>query len=122
MGLDLTRRDLQAAAKAKGQPWDAAKGFDASAPASVLMPVARGGHPHAAALTLSVNGELRQHGNTADMLFDVAAIIHELSRLWTLAAGDLIYTGTPAGVGPLARGDRLSASLEGVASLAVDIA
>ncbi len=122
VGLDLTRRDLQAAAKAKGQPWDAAKGFDASAPASVLMPVARGGHPHAAALTLSVNGELRQHGNTADMLFDVAAIIHELSRLWTLAAGDLIYTGTPAGVGPLARGDRLSASLEGVASLAVDIA
>lgn len=117
VGLDLTRRDLQAAAKAKGHPWDAAKGFDASAPASLLVPVARCGHPQAAALRLSVNGELRQHGNTADMLFDVAAIIHELSLLWTLAPGDLIYTGTPAGVGPLVRGDRLEASLTGIASL-----
>lgn len=117
VGLDLTRRDLQAIAKTKGQPWDAAKGFDASAPASVLVPVARCGHPQAAALTLAINGEQRQHGDIADMLFDVAAIIHELSLLWTLAPGDLIYTGTPAGVGPLVRGDRLEASLTGIASL-----
>ncbi len=121
VGLDLTRRDLQAAAKAKGHPWDAAKGFDGSAPTSVLVPATRCGHPHTAALTLSVNGELRQHADTADMLFDVAAIIHELSRLWTLAAGDLIYTGTPAGVGPLVRGDHVSAALEGIATLAARI-
>ena len=117
VGLDLTRRDLQAAAKAKGHPWDAAKGFDASAPASVLVPVAICGHPAHAALTLDVNGERRQHGDIADMIFDVASIIHELSKLWTLAPGDLIYTGTPAGVAALARGDRVVATLGDLASL-----
>lgn len=117
VGLDLTRRDLQAAAKAKGHPWDAAKGFDASAPASVLVPVARCGHPRRGVLTLQVNGEPRQRGDIADMIFGVAAIIHELSKLWTLAPGDLVFTGTPAGVAALARGDRFSAELEGIARL-----
>jgi len=117
VGLDLTRRDLQAAAKAKGHPWDAAKGFDASAPASVLMPVATGGHPAHAALTLDVNGERRQHGDIGDMIFDVAAIIHELSKLWTLAPGDLVYTGTPAGVAALDRGDRVRATLGDIVAL-----
>ena len=117
VGLDLTRRDLQAAAKAKGHPWDAAKAFDASAPASVLVPVATCGHPAHAALTLDVNGERRQHGDIADMIFDVASIIHELSKLWTLAPGDLIYTGTPAGVGPLLPGDVLEAGVDGVGRL-----
>ena len=117
VGLDLTRRDLQAAAKAKGHPWDAAKGFDASAPASVLVPVARCGHPRRGALTLQVNGEPRQHGDIGDMIFDVASIIHELSKLWTLAPGDLVFTGTPAGVAALARGDRFRAELEGIVAL-----
>lgn len=117
VGLDLTRRDLQAAAKAKGHPWDAAKGFDASAPASALAPVARCGHPRRGALTLQVNGESRQHGDIADMIFDVASIIHELSKLWTLAPGDLVFTGTPAGVAALARGDRFRAELEGIVAL-----
>ncbi len=117
VGLDLTRRDLQAAAKAKGHPWDVAKGFDASAPLSALRTVADVGHPHDALLTLVVNGETRQHASTAGMIFDVAAIIHELSKLWTLAPGDLVYTGTPAGVAALQRGDRLVATLAGVAQL-----
>ncbi len=117
VGLDLTRRDLQAAAKAKGHPWDAAKGFDASAPASALHRVADVGHPRSARLSLEVDGELRQQADIADMIFDVAAIIHELSRLWTLAPGDLLYTGTPAGVAALRRGDRVVAVLDGIARL-----
>jgi fumarylpyruvate hydrolase len=117
VGLDLTRRDLQAAAKAKSHPWDAAKGFDHSAPVSALQPATAIGHPSQARLTLAVNGALRQQGDIADMLFDVAAIIHELSMLWTLAPGDLIFTGTPAGVAALAPGDRFRAELEGVATL-----
>src|SRR5690606_11010105 len=81
VGLDLTRRDLQAAAKAKGHPWDAAKGFDQSAPVSAIHPVDAIGHPRDAELALQVNGELRQRATIADMIFDVAAIVHELSKL-----------------------------------------
>jgi fumarylpyruvate hydrolase len=117
VGLDLTRRDLQAAAKAKGHPWDAAKGFDQSAPVSALRRAAEIGHPRHARLSLDVNGERRQQTGIDDMIFDVAAIIHELSKLWTLAPGDLIYTGTPAGVAALHRGDQVRAELEGVAVL-----
>ncbi|HEU4663288.1 MAG TPA: fumarylacetoacetate hydrolase family protein [Dokdonella sp.] len=117
VGLDLTRRDLQAAAKVKGHPWDAAKGFDDSAPASALHRVADVGHPRSARLSLEVNGELRQQADIADMVFDVAAIIHELSLLWTLAPGDLVFTGTPAGVAALQRGDHVHARLEGIAEL-----
>ena len=117
VGLDLTRRDLQAMAKAKGHPWDAAKGFDASAPVSVLRRAEDIGHPRAGQLSLDVNGERRQQADISEMIFDVAAIIHELSKLWTLAAGDLIFTGTPAGVAMLRRNDRLHARLDGVAEL-----
>ncbi|MGA9341288.1 MAG: fumarylacetoacetate hydrolase family protein [Rhodanobacteraceae bacterium] len=117
VGLDLTRRDLQAAAKSKGHPWDAAKGFDHSAPASAIRPVTEIGHPATARLSLTVNGEIRQQASIADMVFPVASIIHELSRLWKLAPGDLIFTGTPAGVSALQRGDRFHAELEGVATL-----
>jgi len=117
VGLDLTRRDLQAAAKAKGHPWDVAKGFDQSAPVSALRRASETGHPRHAQLSLDVNGERRQQTDIADMIFDVAAIIHELSKLWTLAAGDLIYTGTPAGVAALHRGDRVRAELEGIGVL-----
>ena len=114
VGLDLTRRDLQAAAKAKGHPWDVAKGFDASAPISALRAAADMGHPRAARLRLAVNGTLRQEGDIADMLFGVADIVHELSKLFTLQPGDLVYTGTPAGVAALQRGDAFVATLDGV--------
>jgi fumarylpyruvate hydrolase len=117
VGLDLTRRDLQSAAKAKGHPWDAAKGFDASAPVSTLHRVKDIGHPREARLSLDVNGERRQQADVAEMIFDVAAIIHELSKLWMLLPGDLLFTGTPAGVAMLQRGDCVLARLDGVAEL-----
>jgi fumarylpyruvate hydrolase len=117
VGLDLTRRDLQAAAKAKSLPWDSAKAFDASAPVSALRALGEIGHPSRANLMLHVNGELRQQADIADMIFPVAEIIAELSKLFELKAGDLIFTGTPAGVGPLQRGDHFRAELDGVAAL-----
>lgn len=117
VGLDLTRRDLQAALKAKGLPWDVAKGFDASAPVSALRRAGEIGHPTCARLSLAVNGTVRQNTDIADMIFPVADIIAELSKLFELKPGDLIFTGTPAGVGPLARGDRFRAELAGVAVL-----
>jgi len=117
VGLDLTRRDLQAAAKAKGLPWDTAKGFDASAPVSALRAAGGIGHPSRARLSLRVNGEIRQDTDIADMIFPVADIIAELSKLFELKPGDLIFTGTPAGVGPLARGDAFVAELQGIATL-----
>jgi fumarylpyruvate hydrolase len=117
VGLDLTRRDLQAAAKAKGLPWDTAKGFDASAPVSALRPASEIGHPSHARLALRVNGEVRQDTDIADMIFSVADIIAELSKLFELRAGDLVFTGTPAGVGPLVRGDAFVAELQGIAKL-----
>lgn len=117
IGLDLTRRDLQATAKAKGWPWDVAKGFDHSAPVSALRRVAESGHPRHAKLSLDVNGQTRQSSNIDQMIFGVAEIIHELSKLWTLDAGDLIFTGTPAGVAALQRGDHVRAELEGIAIL-----
>lgn len=121
VGLDLTRRDLQAEMKKKSLPWDIAKAFDHSAPISAIVPFdpARAGDALRGALTLHVNGEERQSADVAGMVFSVPEIIAELSKLFTLAAGDLIYTGTPAGVAALARGDRYlarygeSARLEG---------
>lgn len=117
VGLDLTRRDLQAAMKARGLPWDVAKGFDGSAPVSALRAAAEIGHPRRARLSLSVNGEVRQDADIADMIFAIPEIIAELSKLFELKAGDLIFTGTPAGVGPLQRGDTFRASLQGIAEL-----
>src|SRR5690348_1306631 len=117
VGLDLTRRDLQAAMKAKSLPWDVAKGFDASAPVSALRAASDIGHPAHARLSLTVNGDTRQDTDIADMIFPVAEIIAELSKLFELKPGDLIFTGTPAGVGPLGRGDRFVAELQGIAVL-----
>jgi 2-keto-4-pentenoate hydratase/2-oxohepta-3-ene-1,7-dioic acid hydratase in catechol pathway len=114
VGLDLTRRDLQAEAKARGMPWDTGKAFDASAPLSALVPIAAAGDLAARTLTLEVNGERRQHGALRDLIWDVPDILAELSRLYRLRAGDLVFMGTPAGVGPLAVGDRFRASLDGV--------
>lgn len=114
VGLDLTRRDLQAEAKARGLPWDVGKAFDASAPVSELVPLAAAGDLSARTLTLEVNGERRQHGALRDLIWDVPDILVELSRLYRLRAGDLVFMGTPAGVGPLQVGDRFRASLDGV--------
>lgn len=105
IGLDLTRRDLQAAAKSKGLPWDTGKAFDYSAPVSALLPAAQIGDYRSLDLNLQVNGETRQHGQLTDLIWDVADILHELSLLYSLRAGDVIFMGTPAGVGALHVGD-----------------
>lgn len=114
VGLDLTRRDLQAEAKARGLPWDIGKAFDASAPLSEIVPAAAVGDLATRTLSLEVNGELRQRGALSDLIWNVADILHELSKLYALRAGDLVFMGTPAGVGPLQPGDSFRASLDGV--------
>lgn len=114
LGLDLTRRDLQGAAKAKGLPWDTGKAFDHSAPISAIVPVAQVGELGARKLSLQVNGQTRQSGSLADLIWTVPDILHELSKLYALRAGDLVFMGTPAGVGPLQPGDTFHAVLEGV--------
>ncbi|NJD24991.1 MAG: fumarylacetoacetate hydrolase family protein [Betaproteobacteria bacterium] len=121
VGLDLTRRDLQARAKEKGHPWDMGKGFDQSAVCGLIQPVTAVGHPASGEIRLEVNGETRQRGDLADMMWKVPAIIANLSTLVGLAPGDLIYTGTPSGVGPLQRGDRLAGRIAGVGTLAARI-
>lgn len=113
IGLDLTRRDLQAIAKAKGLPWDTGKSFDACAVASDLVMASELPAIDTLGLSLHVNGELRQQGRFADWVWDVQDILIELSRLYALKAGDLIYMGTPAGVAALQPGDRLDAALDG---------
>ena len=121
VGLDLTRRDIQGRAKEKGHPWDMGKGFDQSAVAGVIQPVAQVGHQVRGRIWLKVNGETRQDGDLAAMLWKVADIIANLSTLVRLEAGDLIYTGTPAGVGPLLRGDVLEGGVDGVGTLSARI-
>jgi len=122
VGLDLTRRDLQAVAKDAGRPWDMAKGFDASAPCSALHPVSDVGHPAQARIWLEVNGSLRQEGNLDEMIWPIADVIASLSRLVTLAPGDLIYSGTPSGVGALQPGDRVRGGVDGVDTFELTIA
>ena len=117
VGLDLTRRDLQSAAKAKGLPWDTGKGFDHSAPISALVLASEIGVLEGRTLTLRVNGETRQHGALHDLIWDVPDILHELSKLYALKAGDLIFMGTPAGVSALVPGDTFTASLDDVVTL-----
>ena len=117
VGLDLTRRDLQSAAKAKGLPWDTAKGFDHSAPVGELVPAAEAGALESRLLELEVNGELRQRAPLSDLIWSVPEILHELAKLYALRAGDLVFMGTPAGVAALQPGDRFEASLEGIVSL-----
>ncbi len=117
VGVDLTRRDIQARAKEKGHPWDMGKGFDQSAVAGAIIPVAQSGYLDRGRIWLKVNGEVRQDGDLAAMLWQVADIVANLSTLVRLEAGDLIYTGTPAGVGPLLRGDVLEGGVDGVGTL-----
>lgn len=122
VGNDLTRRDLQARAKDKGQPWDVAKGFDESAAISAIRSVSQVGHPQRGRIWLAVNGTVRQDADISELTWSVPEIIAELSTLFTLRPGDLIYTGTPAGVGALHRGDRIEGGVEGVGSLSNEIA
>jgi fumarylpyruvate hydrolase len=116
VGNDLTRRDLQGAAKKKGHPWDTGKAFDASAPISAIRPVSQG-HIERGRIWLTVNGESRQTSDVREMIWSVPDIIAELSTLFELKAGDLIYTGTPAGVGPLQPGDLIECGVEGLETL-----
>jgi fumarylpyruvate hydrolase len=118
-GVDLTRRDLQTAFRNKGQPWEASKGFDHSAPISAIRRWS--GPPPQGRIRLSVNGAVKQDAVVADMIWDVSEIIAEASKLWALAAGDLIYTGTPEGVGPLVRGDVVEGDIEGVGALSFKV-
>lgn len=120
VGVDLTRRDLQGAAKAKGQPWEAAKAFDQSAPISAIR-MMDAPSPEAA-VTLSVNGQERQRGQVGDMIWNIGEVIAKASQLWTLAAGDLIFTGTPEGVAAIARGDKVVGEIASVGRLEFTLA
>lgn len=111
VGLDLTRRDLQATAKAKGLPWDTGKGFDHSAPVSALLPAGELGALDALPITLEINGQRRQASTLDQLIWDVPEILHELSKLYALRAGDLVFMGTPAGVAALQPGDRFDARI-----------
>jgi fumarylpyruvate hydrolase len=117
VGNDLTRRDLQALAKDRRQPWDVSKGFDRSAPISAICPVSAGGHVEAGAITLAVNGVERQRADLSEMIWSVPELLARLSQLFELQPGDLVYTGTPAGVGPVRRGDVMEVAIEGLGTL-----
>jgi fumarylpyruvate hydrolase len=120
-GVDLTRRDLQDEAKSLRRPWDMSKGFDASAPIGLISPAATAGHPSRGQITLSVDGVTKQTGDLADMIWPVPDIIVFLSNLVTLMPGDLIFTGTPDGVGAVERGSRIHGSVEGVGAVSFEL-
>lgn len=121
VGLDMTRRDLQGEAKKMGRPWEVGKNFDHAAPCSALVPAAQVADPSCGAVTLHINGELRQEGNLDQLIWKLPEVIATLSRFFELHPGDLVMTGTPAGVGPVARGDLLEGRVEGVGALRVRV-
>ena len=122
VGLDMTRRDLQGEAKKMGRPWEIGKAFEHSAPMTPIRPASEIGHPSKGAITLMVNGELRQSGDLNQMIWKTPEMISYLSEHFTLGAGDLIMAGTPAGVGSVQRGDRLVGHIDGVGDLSVEVA
>jgi 2-keto-4-pentenoate hydratase/2-oxohepta-3-ene-1,7-dioic acid hydratase in catechol pathway len=122
VGLDMTLRDVQSAAKKRGEPWAVAKGFDTSAPISEVVLKDRIADPHDLTLSLTVNGQLRQRGSTADMVLKIPRIISYLSGIFTLERGDCIFTGTPEGVAQVVAGDRLLAEIDGIVALEVGVA
>ena len=122
VGLDMPRRDLQDTAKELKRPWDASKAFEESAPCSAIVPAETIGHPTAGVITVAVNGKPTQTGDLNQMIWKVPEIIAHLSRLFTLAPGDIIFTGTPSGVGAVVRGDVLAGRIDGVGSLEVTVA
>ena len=117
VGLDMTRRDLQGLCKERRHPWEIGKAFDHSVPASELVPASEIGHPTNGAIWLKINGEMRQQGDLNQMIWKVPEMISYLSGLFTLAPGDLILSGTPSGVGPVKRGDKLEGHIDGVCDL-----
>ncbi|HMO27737.1 fumarylacetoacetate hydrolase family protein [Enterovirga sp.] len=121
IGLDMTRRDLQGEAKKLGRPWDVAKGFDHSAPCTALVPAVRIGHPTKGRVWLNVNGETRQQGDLSDLIWSIPEMIAYVSRLFELKGGDIIMTGTPAGVGAVRRGDVMEGGVEGVGTIKVKV-
>ncbi len=121
VGIDLTRRDLQLAARDKGRPWDAGKAFDQSAPISAIHRVSDIGHPSAGAIWIDVNGERKQKADLSQLIWSVPEVIVHLSGLFTLKPGDLIFTGTPAGVGPINPGDSLLGCVEGIDEIRLEI-
>jgi len=120
-GIDLTRRDLQARAKQKGQPWEISKAFDQAAPLGALHAAEQIGHPQRGRIWLSVNGEIQQDGDLRQLIWTVPEIIQHLSTYFRLEPGDLIYTGTPAGVGSTVSGDRLEGGVDGVGTVRIEI-
>ncbi|MET0519041.1 MAG: fumarylacetoacetate hydrolase family protein [Burkholderiaceae bacterium] len=120
-GLDMTRRDLQAEAKAAGRPWDTAKGFEQSAVITDIVRASEAGALDKGAITLAVNGAEKQRGDLSDMIWSVAEIVANLSQFYHLQPGDLIYTGTPEGVGAVKPGDVISGEIEGLATLSLTI-
>lgn len=121
VGIDLTCRDVQSVAKKMGRPWETSKAFDHSAPCSALHPVSAIGHPSKGRIELHSNGQVRQEGDLSQMIWDIPEIISYLSTLFALQPGDLIFTGTPAGVGAVHSGDRLQATVEKVAELSIEV-
>lgn len=121
VGLDMTARDIQAVAKEKGHPWSVSKGFDTFAPLGAFSPVTEIADPQDLEVRLDINGSVRQRGQTADMIFTVAQLVSWCSTVMTLEPGDLIYTGTPDGVGPVQRGDILQANISGLPPLTVTV-
>jgi fumarylpyruvate hydrolase len=121
IGLDMTRRDLQDEAKKLSRPWDLGKAADSSGPIGALFPASAIGHPSRGAITLAVNGEIRQKGDLADMIWSVAEQVAYLSRYFTLQPGDLIFTGTPSGVGPVQHGERMVAAIAGLGEITLDV-
>ena len=121
VGIDLTRRDLQSAAIKAGLPWDFSKGFDQCAPCAPLHTVAEVGHPSKGRIWLEVNGAIKQDADLTEMIWPVPDIIAQASEAMRLEPGDLIYTGTPAGVGPLVRGDRVKAGIDGIGEITIEI-
>jgi fumarylpyruvate hydrolase len=121
VGNDLTRRDLQLAAREQGQPWDVSKGFDRSAPVTAIRRATEVGHPERGRIWIEVNGERRQQADLSEMIWNVPEIVAELSTLFELVPGDLIFTGTPAGVGPVQRGDSLVGGIDGLETLRTTI-
>jgi fumarylpyruvate hydrolase len=121
VGNDLTRRDLQSESKDNGRPWDTSKGFDRSAVISAIVPAAQSGHLRTGRIWLKVNGQMRQQANLSELIWSVPEIIAELSTFFELQPGDLIYTGTPAGVGALKQGDRIEGGIDGLDELTTTI-
>jgi fumarylpyruvate hydrolase len=121
VGPDLTRRDLQAEAKKLGRPWEVAKAFEASAPCSAVVPASKIGHPQQGAVWLKVNGVIKQSGDLNQLIWKVPEMIAYLSSLFTLRPGDLIFSGTPAGVGPVKRGDQLQGGVDGIGEIEIRV-